>query len=409
MIYSCQMHLNKLYHLYIYSFLLSIHLAFIIYTGSTFLSGIFGTENIWIIYSLGAFFTLLLNFSVTSFLHNFKIENINKIALIIAGVNLLLLSFTNFPFNIFLAYILFIALSEYLLMLASIMIEDLSSDSVTGSIRGNFITMQALAYVVSPIFTSIIIKYFGLSYIFLISGIFIFISLIYFYINVKNLPPIKIHNKNFRESLSKVFKNYDIRTTVFAWVAGNLFFISAVVYIPFKLETLGISFTTYLSVLLPIALLPFLFMPRILGHIEDKMKDEKQFIIIGLVGLIIILACFALVNSTSVLVWAIILFSSRIFGSILETSLNSYFFKKIGTSDTALISIFQSSSQIAYLVFSPILALILIYGNLETVFLSISFFLCFILILVSKIHNTDNYDKHKSWSKIWKRSKKRVL
>jgi MFS family permease len=188
----------------------------------------------------------------------------------------------------------------------------------------------------------------------------------------------------------------------------NLFYIAAVVYIPFKMESVGIAFSTYLSVLLPIALIPFLIVPNIVGHIEDIMKDEKQFIMLGIFGLMFALGLFALVDTSIIWIWALILFISRIFASMTETSINSYFFKKIGSSDTATISVFQSSSQIAYLIFSPILSIILIYGNLQTVFLSVSFFLCFMLILVSKIHNTDNYEKHKNWGEIWKRVKKRT-
>lgn len=149
-------------------------------------------------------------------------------------------------------------------------------------------------------------------------------------------------------------------------------------------------------------------MPNILGHIEDVMKDEKQFIQFGTLGLIFSLALFSLVSSNSIIVWACILFISRIFASMTETSVNSYFFKKIGASDTATISLFQSSASLAYLIFSPILSLVLIFGNLQSVFLTVSFFLCFMLILVSKIHNTDNYEKHKAWSEIWRRTKRRV-
>ena len=199
---------KKLFHLNIYTFILSIHIAFIVYTGSTFLSGIFGQENIWIIYSLGAFFTLLLNFSITPLLHNFKIEKINNLALVVAIINLFFLTFTNFPFNIFLAYISYIILSEYLLMLASIMTEDLSKNSITGSIRGTFISMQSLAYIISPFFSSMIIKFFGIQYIFLVSGIFLLISLIYFRLNIKTLPPLSIHNKNFGQAINTIWRNY---------------------------------------------------------------------------------------------------------------------------------------------------------------------------------------------------------
>lgn len=402
------MFLNKLYHLNIYTFLVSIHLAIIIYAASTFLSGIFGQEYIWIIYSIAALLALCLNFSITSLLKNFRVEKLNNLALLIAFLNLLVLNLTTHSFYIFIAFIIYIVLSEFLILQASIMVEDLSKDQITGGIRGRFISMQSLAYIASPFITAMLIKNFGIESIFLFSAMFILIAFIYFKINVVNVPIIKVHNKNLLSSIEQIWKNYDLRIAILSLISLNLFFVAAVVYIPFKMAEVGIELNTYLSVLLPIALIPFLFMPRLLGYIEDKMKNEKLFITIGIIGLLIILGVFALTNSNSIFIWAIILFISRVFSSMAETSINSYFFKKIDRSQTTIISIFASSSQIAYLLFSPILAFILVNTSLETVFLSISFFLCFVLLLVSKIHNTDNYEKHKSWTEIWRKSKNRL-
>lgn len=399
---------DKIFWVNIFSFLISLHYAVIVYSESTYLSKVFGAENIWVIYTCAASLTILLNFQISRFLRKRHIEKIVKTTLVLAFINLINLFFSISPLTSFLSFIIYTALSQFLFLLSSIVLEEFSKESTTGGVRGKYISIQSLGYLAAPLISSFFIKYFGIESIFVISSLFILLSLYIFNTTLNKIPRIVVPETSIFKTLKRVWRSVDLRNIIFAQIGLYIFYALVVIYIPFKLGGLGISLTQYLGVLLPVALLPFLFVPEILGYVEDKMKDEKEFLMFSILGLIIILILMAYTTSNSLLVWAFILFVSRFFASMMETSVSSYFFKKVGKSDTDLISIFTSSHNLVYLFLVPVFALILKQTDLQTLFLSVSFFLCFVLVLVSKIHNTKNYDEHKTWAVIWQRSKKRT-
>lgn len=398
----------KIFWLQVFSFFLLIHYAVILYSGSTFLSKTFGEENIWIIYSISAALTIIINLTVTRILRLFNVMKLTRLVLILAFINMLYLYFNHHFFSTGLSYIIYVILADFLIMLTSIMIEDLSQNSVTGTIRGKFISVQHFGLLLATFISSFVIDIFSFQAIFMTSAIFIFISYFIFLFFVNNLPKITIHQKNLMEGFRKIKNSHDLRNIIYAEIGLYIFYSLMIIYIPFKLLESGIPLTTYLGVLLPFALLPFLFIPIWLGYFEDQMKDEKEILMFSFVGIILILILIAFTDSSYIWTWGLILFMSRVFASCAETSINSYLFKKIDSTDTAIISIFTSSQTFAYLVFAPFFAILTKTADLKTLFLSVSFLLCFVLVLVSKIHDTKNYENHKNWRSIWVKAKKRV-
>ncbi len=399
---------RQIFWLNIFYFFISLHYAVIIYSASTFLSTIFGEKNIWILYSFAALLTIILNISISNFIKKNSLNKLVKTTLLVAFLNLLNLAFNKIFFFIFISFILYLALAECLLLLSSILLEELSKNETTGRMRGNFLSIQHFGYLFAPFLSSFFIKISNINSIFFLSTIFIFTAFIIFNNNLSTIEKAEPSKRNFLQTIRKIFKNIDLRNIIFTYIGLHFFYSISVIYLPLKLAESGITLTQYLGVLLPIGLFPFLFVPEILGYVEDKMKDEKEFIVVGFIGIIFMLNVFAFVNSSSLIIWALILFTSRIFTSIVEVSISSYFFKKVERSDTDIISIFTSSYNLVNFIFVPIFAAILAYTDLKILFLSVSFFLCFVLVLVSKIHNTKNYEKHKEWKTIWHKSKKRA-
>lgn len=402
------LHPRKIFWVTIFAFLISLQYAVVSYSASTFLSSIFRQENIWILYSLGGVFAILLNFSTTSLLKNISINRLVFYSLCLALLNSLLVYYNIQNTGIYVQFASFIGLSALLFTLSSIILEEFSKDAKTGSIRGRYNAFMSFGFLLAPFISSFFITNLGIKSIFALSSFFALIAIAVFYLFIAFVPRLSPHNTSFVKGATKLFRNSDLRNISFAQFGITIFYTSAVVFIPFKLESLGITLVQYLSVILPVALSPFLFMPPLLGQIEDKMKDEKEILIAAYIALILVLVIIAFCNSTSILVWTIILFLSRLAASSAEISTNSYLFKKIDVREVGIISIFSSTDFIATLLFTPILSLVLFYTDFQTLFLTVSFFLCFMLVYISKLHDTKNYQKHKEWQDIWNRSKKRA-
>jgi MFS family permease len=360
------------------------------------------------VYFLGAVGSLFLNFSVTKILRYIHLGLATKITMVLSLLNLVHLFFSGNILLSFISYVAFFTLGAFAFLLSSIMLEDISRDDTTGRNRGGYLMIQSVGFLLAPFLSSFFVKYFGTHSLFLVSSLFVLISIFIFNNTVSALPKIPLRRQNFFSSIKKVIHNSDLRNIVSAQIGLYVFYTIAIVYMPFKLISLGIGLSAYLGVLLPIALTPFIFVPRILGYVEDKMKNEREFLIFAFFGIILCVLMFALVESHSLLVWALILFTSRFFASIIETSAASYFFKKVDKTETDLISIFTSADSFVAILFVPIFSLLVTLTDVNTLFLSVSFFLTFMLVLVNKLHDTKNYERQEEWRVIWKRSKKRV-
>jgi MFS family permease len=272
------------------------------------------------------------------------------------------------------------------------MLEDLSKDGKTGSLRGALLSITNTGYLLAPFLSKIILQNEGQDKnLFLISAFICFITYIIFHLFIKKLPKITINEKtHFFKDIVKIWKNKNIRNIILAQIAIEVFYASFVIYMPQKLIPLGIPLSTYLGVIIPIALTPFMFLPAFLGHLEDKMKDEKQMLLIAFTALTLVMMAFGLSQSSSVFFWGAVIFLSRVCASAIETSTSSYLFKKINVKNTSVITLFGSTQPIAYFI-SPILFGIVFYftKNVNYVFLFAAFIMFYMLHLLCEIEDTE--------------------
>jgi predicted MFS family arabinose efflux permease len=372
------------------------------------LAGKFPEENIWILYTAGSILGLILNFSLTKFLKKVGINRLFVSVSVLTILNSLLLSLNNSPQVVYLEFILYYGVSAVLFTFASIILEEYSRENKTGGIRGIYNATMSGGYLLAPLFSSFCISLYGIESVFQLSSFFGFAALATFFFFLYPVRNLSLKNENLSLGLKKVMYNPDLRNILISQIGLTTFYTLIVIYLPFKLTELGIPLTTYLGVMLPVALTPFLFLPPLLGHLEDKVKDEKEILIGSYIGLIFIIALIAFYESNSVFTWTVLLFLSRLFASSMEISNHSYFYKKTKAENVSLISIFLSVEYAVTIFFTGVFSAIVYLTDIKTLFLSVSFFLCFVLVYVSKIDKYNHYEKHKNWQIIWEKTKKRL-
>lgn len=410
-IQSIEIRQRKIFWIFVYAFFLALHYAVVSYSASTFLAGIVQEKNIWVLYTVGAALALVFNLSAASVLRRVNMNKLFTAVSLLTIFNCYLLLVATSTLSIGLHFIFFYSISALLFTFASIILEEHSTESTTGGIRGKYNAIMSGGYLLAPFLASIFINNFGLKSIFALSTFFGVCALFVFYFYIRLVPRIILKKNNLRHGIKKLFTNIDIRNITFGQFGLTTFFTLIVIYFPFKMESVGIPLTQYLSIMLPVALSPFLFMPPLLGYLEDKMRDEKEVLLISYIGLILILIVIAFCESSSIFVWTVLLFTSRLCASSVEISTNSYFYKKIRPEDVGLISIFLSVDYFATILFTGLFSFLVYFADIKTLFLSVSFFLTFVLVYLSKIHDTKNYEKHQQikdqWQNIWKKSKEK--
>ncbi|MEK9201838.1 MAG: MFS transporter, partial [Patescibacteria group bacterium] len=113
-------------------------------------------------------------------------------------------------------------------------------------------------------------------------------------------------------------------------------------YIGFTWDKLGLLFT--------FMLLPFLLFELPLGKIADKFIGEKEILVAGLVVTALATSLISYLTTPSFILWAIILFLTRIGASAVEIMTEMYFFKHVNAVNFDTISIFRMARPISFII-----------------------------------------------------------
>ena len=150
----------------------------------------------------------------------------------------------------------------------------------------------------------------------------------------------------------------------------RIFFAIMIIYTPmYLLNHIGFSFSE-MGIILTVAMLAYLLLEYPLGKIADKRFGEKEILTVGFIILSITTMIISFVTGTSLVLWAIIMFSTRVGAAMIESMSETYFFKKTNSSDADVLSFFRTAGPIAYLIAPTLGSIFLIFFDLKYIFLA---------------------------------------
>jgi len=142
-----------------------------------------------------------------------------------------------------------------------------------------------------------------------------------------------------------------------------------IIYTPLYLHNeIGFSLADT-SLIIGIALIPFILLEAPLGKIADKYLGEKEILTAGFIITAGATMIIPFIEAPIFWLWAAILFTTRIGASMIEVMTETYIFKKINASSIDVVSFFRMVRPTAYIA-SPIIAsVLLIHIDFKYIFL----------------------------------------
>ena len=132
---------------------------------------------------------------------------------------------------------------------------------------------------------------------------------------------------------------------------------------------MGIEMNDILSIIIPIALLPFIFFEVILGKIADVKLGEKEILTFGFIIMAISTAGLSFITTSSIAVWAAALFLTRTGASAVEVMTESYFYKRVGPGDIHIITFMRTIRSMAYMIGPLVGSIVLMFIDYHNLFL----------------------------------------
>ena len=352
------------------SFLFGFAEALLTYVMSSYFEIASGMKNVGVFYLVAylIFLALLLNFH--KLINKFGKSKvlISSIFFKIAVIVFLAL-YPPGKFGIILL-IIYIICSNLGWVSLDIILESCSNDSKSGRIRGKYLTIMNLGYFIGPFISTQILKRFDYA------GIFVVLLLLNLFILIVESLRTKESGCHFgaeiklKHIFKKIIGRKNICRILYISFVLEFFYALMIIYVPIHLLSLGLGWDR-IGIIFTIMLLPFILLQYPAGVLADKKMGEKEL----LAGAIIIMGMSALViyfiSSVGILIWSLILFSSRIGAALVEILRDSYFYKRIDGNDVDIIDFFRTAGPLGYILASILSVIVVYFFSVKAVFILI--------------------------------------
>lgn len=353
------------------AFLLAITDALVSYVQSSYLNQYISLGQIGLLIS-GASVAVLL---ISTFYHqliiklsNYQLTVFLFLISLVASYLLYASQTTAIIVTAFAArYVCFMFLATSL----DVFLENISDNAHTGAIRTKFLTFINLAWLASPLIMGFIVggnnNY---QAIYLISTIVLLVAFLLLIINQRHLASVITYKRHdFKKALSLMIKQKKILSVWLANIVLNAFYLIASLYIPLYLHNdLGISWPV-LSIVFTIMLLPFVMLQIPAGWLADRYWGEKELMISGNLIMAVSLIILFFTTTTNPVVWAVLLFLSRVGAALAEAMQETYFYKQVDVQDVGLINLFRRSRSLGWLLAALSAFLLLFFLSLSYLFM----------------------------------------
>jgi len=343
--------------MYILSFLFTLQISLSAYVNSTFLTRIISEEYVGILYTIASFLTLLLLSESSIILKHFGNKKFVLALLVVNMFSLIGLISSHDPYLIGASFIGLFSTNTLVFFCIDIFIEHFGDPKTIGRTRSFYLTVENMAWLISPLITAILITqeggYLTIYRIALVACIATIIGLLF---SVRKFADKTYKKTPFLETYRYLKTNRHMLAITIIDFILQFFYVWMVVYTPIYLHThLGFGWED-LGVIFTIMLAPFVMFEFPVGILIDKYHVRKRLLLcIGITIMALSTCAIAFTTTHNIGTWALILFLTRTGAAMVESTAEIYFFTHVTEEDAFLLGIFRDMSPVAYIV-APLIA-----------------------------------------------------
>ncbi len=375
--------------LYLTSFFFSLRVAIPSYLNSSFLGNVVPEDFVGYVYTVGAAIILLFLLFMPKILAKIGAYKVAVTFLTLGFISILGLALANNPITLIILFLAMLLSTSMSYICFDIFIEKFSTDASTGRIRSIYFTCLNVAWALAPTLAGLLVGN-GNDFwkVYLASSLLTFLVLLIISWKIRKFEDTESSDTSIIAAFKRTYKNKNLSGIFWAVFLLQIFYSWMVIYTPiymnkyigFSLSEIGPIFT--------IMLLPFILFQIPFGRLADKVLGEKEMLISGFLIMAVSTAMIAFVEVKSLVIWAIILFITRVGASAVEILSESYFFKNINSSDTGLISVFRMANPLAYLIGPALFSVLLFWVDMRLMFIGVGISMLLGVWTVSRIKDT---------------------
>lgn len=394
MVFSPVAHTPRIHYwlIYVLSILFALHNVLILYVNSTFIEQFIPREMIGTFYVVGSAIAVLAFLFIARILR--RVGNLRlTIWLAISEIIMLtLLGVTAHPALVISAFVMFLIINPLIYLNLDIFSESLIGDEEnnTGLKRGIALTLMSIAAVLGPLAIGPLVGegaadlrnvYFVSAAVF---SLFVLVVLTRF----RAFEDPVYSEIQVMDALADFWHNRDIRFSLLAQLILQIAFSWLVIYVPLYLATeIGMSWDM-IGTVIAFGLFAYVLLEFPVGYIADRYIGEKEMMALGFVFLSLSIASISFVTDTNPLPWIIIMFMTRVGASLVEATVESYFFKHTKGNDTNYLSFFRLTRPLAFVAGGLLGSACLLFLPFSLIFIILATVMLSGILFASLLHDT---------------------
>jgi len=378
---------------YLCGLTMTFSFAFPGYVNSTFLENFVGEKWVGFIFAIGALLSVILMSQISKLIKAYGNIKVLVSSAALAIFVLILLALAKSVTVIISTFIIYYCLGFFIRYTLDVYLENISDDKNTGLIRGFYLTFLNTAWLISPFLASRLVVNGDFWKIYVVAAMSLLPLIAIASVFLYEQKDLKYDGQSIFPQLRRLWRGENqtdrcIRRILAVDFLLCLFYAVMVIYMPLYLhEHLGLPWNE-LGLVFTIMLVPFVILELPLGRIADRWMGEKEILMGGLVITGLSTSVLAFIPSASWLVWAGLLFITRVGAAGIEVMKEAYLFKKIDGSDTSLISLSRIIVPFSYLVGPLFVSLILLFFDFNYVFFFLGLLVLSGLFFTAKLKDT---------------------
>ncbi len=239
------------------------------------------------------------------------------------------------------------------------------AESLTGRVRGLYLTAANAGFIVAPALAGFIVGSFSYELLYVTIAL---LGIVFCWTTARSFSYAPVQYAKTQGRIAHLMRTPRIRSMVSIQFLIRLMYAVTLMYLTIFLTTeIGLS-VTHAGLLLSLSIIPFAIVQFPLGFLGDVRLGEKELLTTGITlmaGATVALGLFAHADFWTLLVILGILNTGA---AISEIMVESYFFKHIGSKNDLEISAFRILTPLAYIVAPLLGALVLSFSSLSVLF-----------------------------------------
>lgn len=341
------------------------------YIISSYFQQVSGKDNVSVFFLVIFAIVLIILLNLHKLIKKFSKSIVFLAFIVIFAIAALTLSFLPVFWAGVVILIVNIIFFNLAFVVRDIILESYSEDKQSGRIRGLNLTIMNAGFILGPFISTKILEKGSFQTIFLIQFFIASLAFILAFFGLRKVNHRFKATVTLHTLFNKMLKRKNIMRIYYISFILSFFYCLMIIYSPLYLRSIGMGWEK-IGIIFTFMLIPFVLLEYPVGIIADKKIGEKEMIIAALAIMGLSTLSIFFISSTSMIIWAIILFLTRIGASLLEILRDSYFYKRIDGYDVDVVEFFRTSRSVGFIAASIVSGILFLFLPIKFVFIIIA-------------------------------------